>query len=130
MFQLDLNKEIEKVEFDVVDRYSYYILQIYACSFYSYLAPIATPCLIVTFLAQYWIDKLNLLKRSTCKNQMDFALSRTMLKIFETSLFVFAAGNFIFSIVLHNNYVNPVNVASLIITGIYSCFILFAPRYL
>lgn len=61
---------------------------------------------------------------------MDFALSRTMLKIFETSLFVFALGNFIFSIVLHNNYVNPVNIAALIISGLYSCFILFAPRYL
>ena len=51
---------MEKAEFAVVDRYSYYILQIYACSFYSYLVPLATPCLIVTFCIQYWIDKYNL----------------------------------------------------------------------
>jgi hypothetical protein len=130
MFQRDLNIEIEKTEFDVVDRYSYYILQIYACSFYSYLAPIATPCLILTLLAQYWIDKYNLFKRSSCKNEMDFFLSRTILKIFEASLFIFAFGNFVFSIVVHNKYVNSVNIAALVITGLYTLFIMFAPRHL
>lgn len=67
-FQRDLNQEYERAEFDVVDRYSYYILQIYACSFYAYLTPIATPCLVVTLVIQYWVDKLNLFKRSSCKN--------------------------------------------------------------
>jgi hypothetical protein len=130
IFQRDLNQEYERAEFDVVDRYSYYILQIYACSFYAYLVPIATPCLILTLLAQYWVDKYNLFKRSTCKNEMDFFLSRTMLKIFEVSLFVFAFGSFLFSVVLHNRFVNSVNIASLILTGLYTLFIMFAPRHL
>lgn len=61
---------------------------------------------------------------------MDFSLSRTLLKIFEASLLVGALGSYIFSIVLHNNYVNSVNVATLIITGVYTLFLIFAPRYL
>ena len=61
---------------------------------------------------------------------MDFFLSRTILKIFEASLFIFALGNFVFSIVLHKQYVNSVNVAALIITGLYALFIMFAPRHL
>lgn len=53
-----------------------------------------------------------------------------MLKIFETSLFVFALGNLIFSSVIHNDYINSVNIAALIITGAYAIFIMFAPRHL
>lgn len=130
MFQKDLNQEVELAEFDIVDRYSYYILQIYACSFYAYLVPVATPCLIVAFTLQYWIDKYNLFKRSSCKHELDFFLSRTMLKVFEASILIAALGNYVFSIVLHNDYVNGVNVAALIVAGVYTLFSMFAPRHL
>lgn len=127
IFQCDLNREFERPEFDVVDRYSYYILQIYVCSFYSYLTPIATPCLILAFTFQYWIDKYNLFKRSSCKNEMDFFLSRTMFKILEGSLVAFAIGNYLFGSVLQDNYLSPVNLAAIIITIAYVLIVKLMP---
>lgn len=111
-------------------RYSYYILQVFTCSFYSYLTPLAVLCLFPTLCAQYWIDKYNLFRRCSLKHEIDFELSRAILKIFECSLLLFAVGNLLFSLVLHKAYLNKLNVASLVISALYCAFSLFAPRHL
>lgn len=54
-FQINLNKAYEYVEFDIAQRYSYYIIQIFTASFYAYLVPIGIPVLVVVFFVQYWI---------------------------------------------------------------------------
>jgi len=67
LFQIDLNQKFELPEFDLADRYSYYILQIFTAAFYSYIAPVSGLCLIFTLIIQYWVDKFNLFKRSSYK---------------------------------------------------------------
>lgn len=127
MFQIQLNEIYEKPHFEIAERYSYYIVQIFTASFYAYLAPIGILFLTVTFAVQYWVDKINLFRRSSALYDVDFVLSRNAIKLFESSLFVFAAGNFLFSMVMHHKYVNWVNVMGLVIAFVYVLVIVFMP---
>lgn len=64
-FQVTLNREVEHCEFDLAQRYSYYLLQLYLVAFYAYAVPIIVPAVIVIFFFQYIVDKYNLFKRSS-----------------------------------------------------------------
>lgn len=57
---------------------------------------------------------------------MNYFLSRTILKMFESSLPIFTIGNLIFSIVIHEYYLNIINLISLGIALLYVGFITFA----
>lgn len=57
---------------------------------------------------------------------MNYFLSRIILKLFEGSLLIFTIGNLIFSIVIHEYYLNSLNLVSLGIALIYVGFITFA----
>lgn len=64
-FQVTLNRECENIEFDLAQKYCYYLLQLYMVSFYSYVMPIIVPAVAVIFFFQYWVDKYNLFKKSS-----------------------------------------------------------------
>lgn len=66
-------------------------------SFYAYITPMATPIVIGIFFVQYWIDKYNLFRRFSMPISFNYTLSRAVFKIFQTSLFAFALGNFLFA---------------------------------
>jgi hypothetical protein len=108
-------------------RYAYYLLQLYTACFYSYLVPITMPVILVIFFIQYWIDKFNLFKRSSLKFVFNFSLSRYVSRIYETSLFIFAAGNFIFSLYLHSLKVTVINIVGLSIALLFVLLIWIAP---
>lgn len=82
LFQIQLNKKIQDPDFDFAQRYGYYIMQVYVVSFYASIAPSITIILALIFVAQYWIDKLNLFYRSSCPIDFNFQLSRLTFKIF------------------------------------------------
>ena len=46
-------------------RYSYYIYKIYVAVFFAYPSPLGLVVTFVTLALMYWIDKLNLFKRSS-----------------------------------------------------------------
>ena len=129
-FQIRLNQEFEFMEFDMAQRYSYYLLQIYTASFYSFLAPIGIFALIGIFLIQYWIDKFNLFTRSSMLNNFNYSLSKNVLTLFEGSVLVFATGNFIFSLMHHEQRVNTTNVIGLVIAVIYVLLRMVVPSHI
>jgi hypothetical protein len=126
-FQITLNKAYELPEFNFAERYTYYLLQVYTAMFYSYLVPIGIPVIALIFLAQYWIDKYNLFFISSSYYDLGYYLTRNVLKIFEFSLLIFALGNLFFSIIVHDNHLNIINIISVSISLLYCCFIAFAP---
>lgn len=65
MFQVTLNREYQYLEFDLAQKYAYYLLQLYMVAFYSYIMPIIVPAVAIIFFFQYWVDKFNLFKRSS-----------------------------------------------------------------
>jgi hypothetical protein len=56
--------------------------------------------MMIIAVLHYWIDKYNLLRCSSNTFQMNFVISRAVLKIFELSIVAFAGGNYYFSLKL------------------------------
>jgi hypothetical protein len=106
------------------------LLQIYTALFYSYLIPVGVPVVAIIFIFQFWIDKFNMFKTRSQYCKIDYSLSRSVLKLFEGSLLVFALGNLLFSMIIHDRYLNIINLISLGIALIYVGFITFAPSNL
>lgn len=98
MFQVNLNRMFEYVEYDMAQRYAYYILQLYTASFYAYLVPICAPAVAVIFAIQYWVEKYNLFRRSSLFYNLNYNLSRNMVKIGEVSVLIYSIGVLIFSL--------------------------------
>lgn len=97
-------------EFDFTSRYSFYLVTLYTALFYSYLVPVGVPIVCIVFFIQYWIDKWTLFRRSSLKYHFGFFLSNETCKILESSVFVFALGNLIFSTYLHDLRPNVLNL--------------------
>jgi hypothetical protein len=111
----------------MVYRYADYIVTLYTALFYSYLVPIAIPTLIVIFFFQYWIDKFTLFKRSSVKSRFSYNLSLYIRKMFESSLFIFALGNLVFSYYLADESVVVINVIAMIIATLFTLCVWIAP---
>ena len=79
---MNLNKKYEYPEFDLSERYSYYIVQLYTTIFYAHLVPAGSVTLFVIFIFQYWVDKFNLFQRSSLFYELNFSLTRKILKFF------------------------------------------------
>lgn len=87
------------------------------------------PIVIVGIFIQYWIVKNILFRRSSLYHTFNFNLTRSIRKIFESSIFVFALGNFLFS--LHfKGALNVFNLVGLGICVIFILFIIFVPEKL
>lgn len=123
---------MQDAEFAFSDRYTYYIVNVYIVSFFSYITPYTTIILVPIFIVQYWIDKYNLFQRFSCPTDFDFRLSRTTLKIFEISVLIFALGNYIFSFKIHTTKEETeyhiINLISLLLAVAYSLAIFFLPK--
>jgi len=86
------------------------------------------PVLLIIFFIQYWIDKFNLFKRSSLKFVFNFSLSRYVSRIYESSLLIFAVGNFVFSLYLHNLQITLINLTGLGIAFVFVLLIWVAPN--
>jgi hypothetical protein len=132
MFQVELNQKMQDPEFDFADRYSYYIVNVYVISFFSYITPYVSIILVLIFTIQYWIDKYNLFQRFSCPTDFDFRLSRKVLYAFETSVLIFALGNYVFSLVIHptkdETEYHIINLVALILALVYSLAIYLLPK--
>lgn len=125
-FQIELNRQFQYIEFDIINRYVNYLVLVYASFFYAYLIPITIPFLAIIFFLQFWIDKINLFKRSSHPRNFSFFLTRIILKAFEASIFIFALGVFVFGIYIHNTPINILNLVTLGISIIYLWFLIGA----
>jgi hypothetical protein len=129
LYQVHLNKAYEKAEFDIAARYAYYLLQLYTVSFYAYIVPITVPAIIIILILQYWVDKVNLFRRSSLYYEMHYSLSRDIGKMAELSILMFAGGATFFSYKVHGG-VPKVILAALIIAAVYSLVVIFLPQRL
>jgi hypothetical protein len=90
-------------EFAFVDQYSFYVSMVLLVSFYAVIAPAGVMMLIVIFILQYWIDKYNLFRRSSCPLDFNIALTKLIFKAFECSILIFAIGTFILDLKIRVN---------------------------
>lgn len=125
-FQTELNRDFQYPKFDIVNRYVNYIIIVFTASFYAYLIPATIPILVIIFFIQFWIDKLNLFKRSSHPHNFSFYLTRNILKIFEASVFIFGLGTLVFGFYIHASLFNILNIICFGISTLYLWFLLGA----
>lgn len=95
VFQIQLNKLLQYPTFDISERCAFYIVWTMVGSFFFSVAWISAPLLFIMFIANYWIDKINLLKRSSSPTSIDKKTGYMILMILELDLIVFALGNYL-----------------------------------
>ena len=126
MFQRDLNYEYEHASFSLIEKYSKYLYLLLFVSFYANLTPIICPVFLVYMFLIYWVDKINLFKRSRLSYRTNFAIARSAVKIMESSIFFFSLGSNLFYFFIFNQ-ISYFLIISLAISFLFALFLLFVP---
>ena len=122
-FQVAYNEEYQLPEFDLAMKYNYYLWTAYFLAFFSYLVPASNIIGLIVLSLQYCIDRINLFRRSSFEPNYNFLLGRSAMRLFQTTIFVQALGNFISGWILKHTWYQPVNIISLMITILFVIFI-------
>lgn len=77
--------------------YIFYIVQAWTVAFFAYPMPFGTVVIIVGFVLSFWIDKWRLFCRCGLKDDFNYGMTKISSKLFMTSVWIYAVGNFIFS---------------------------------
>ncbi len=73
--------------------------------------------------AHYFLDRINLFRRSSFHPNYSFVLAKTACRLFQTSVFIHALGNFIEGWIVKGTWYQPVNIISLMIAIAFIIFI-------
>ena len=85
---------------------------------YSSLIPVGAPLSFVGFAIYYWVDKYNLLRRSSITNTIESKLPLLAIKLMEMTLFWKPFGEFIFDYQLRNQ-VLPSTIVMMCVSVVY-----------
>ena len=118
-FQNRYNAEYVLPTFPITSRYSSYLSDLYYLCFFSYLAPFSTVIGIPMFLTYYFIDKVNILKRSSFHPNYSYFLTDKVIHLAQSSTLLFTLGNYLFSFILTGVKYNPVNLISVVVSILY-----------
>ena len=72
---------------------------------------------------QYFLDRINLLRRSSFHPNYSFSLARTAIRLLQTTVSIHAMGNFISGWIVKGTWYQPVNMIALMLTILYNIFI-------
>lgn len=108
-------------------RFAYYLLQLFLISFFCYVIPLCVPLVLVVFVIHYYIDRINLFYRSSMNENYTLGTLRTMYKLMESSVLIFAVGNTFWSGFFGISPWRPLNVITLCIVVFYVAFIWLVP---
>lgn len=118
--QREANALMEEDHYDMGKRFAEIIETMWFTFMYSTLLPLGALIAIVGISIYYWVDKYNLLRRSTVSRQVSGALILNSLNLLDFTLFLKPMGSMIFDTQLRDQFV-PSSLVMLIIGAIY-CF--------
>lgn len=102
LFQDNFNVTMmELPPFETGSVYLEYLLNVYICAFFAFVAPWG--CLIVaaTTFISYFVDKYKITQHSTLKTHYSYEMSEEALKLFEFVPSVYILGQILFSYMFH-----------------------------
>lgn len=118
-FQNRFNAEYVLPTYPITSRYCSYLSDIYFLCFFGYLVPSSSLLGLVTFVTYYFIDKVNILKRSSYHPNYSYFLAEKAIRMVQSSTLMFTLGNYLFAYILTGRRYNPVNLLAIIISVIY-----------
>ena len=92
-----LNQQLQLPPFDLSSRYTHYIMQTFTISFFAYPMPFGTAVVVVAFILEFFIDKYRLFLRTSLNDDFNYEMTKVSSKLFMSSVWIYAIGNFIFS---------------------------------
>ena len=107
----------------------YYLVQIYTAAFYAYLVPVGVISLVFIFSIQYWIDKYKLFNIASLAYDLNFSLTRKLLKLFEGSILAYASGTLLFSMYIQDK-LSLFCLLGFVVAFAYTVFISIAPTWI
>ncbi|KAL4489888.1 hypothetical protein ABPG72_010787 [Tetrahymena utriculariae] len=81
--QSELNQLFENPQFQIQERYAQILMTMFTTAFYSPIVPMSLFWSLIGLILQYWVDKYNLIHRSSVKNNMSAELSIEMTEHLE-----------------------------------------------
>lgn len=116
--QSKANKIMEYPEYYLGKRYAQIMKTMWFTIFYSYLIPIASIISLLGIVLYYFIDKYNLLRRSSLKQTMSNVISNRMMKVLDFSLLFLISGFILFDLQIRN-YVSIQSIVMFVIAVAY-----------
>ncbi|KRX03774.1 hypothetical protein PPERSA_04282 [Pseudocohnilembus persalinus] len=93
-----LNKIFEQPDFHIVFRYTIILKTMFLVSFYASLVPMGLAWGLLNMILTYWIDKYNLLRRRSVKDNLSVELAVEMAEMLEYSFIFYTVGNLLTNI--------------------------------
>jgi hypothetical protein len=87
------------------------------------LVPASSIIGLIAIGVHFFLDRINLLRRSSFHPNYSFALAKTSVRLLQTTVFVHAFGNFVSGWILKGTWYQPVNIITLMITIVFMIFI-------
>lgn len=78
---------------------------------------------IIFYLIRYFIDRIMLLRKNSFHPSLTYNLTQRAMVLAETSIFVFALGNYVNKWLYFHKWLQPINLISLGIAAIYTILI-------
>jgi hypothetical protein len=118
--QREANHIMEDFNYDVGKRYAEVLESMWFTFLYVPLIPMGAFLTAIGTGLYYWVDKYNLLRRSSVKENVSGKLSITALTFLDLVLVFFALGQIIFDYFLRH-HVNTASIVQLVVAVIYIC---------
>ncbi len=109
---------MEEEKYDVGKRFAEILEMMWFTYLYSTLIPIGGVITAFGLIFYYWVDKYNLLRRSSVNGQISGGIINTSLSLLDFTLILRPIGSIIFDSQIRDSYM-PSNVIMIIIAGVY-----------
>lgn len=86
------------MEYQIGKRYAEIVKLIWLISLYKSLIPVGSMIALIGLICYYWIDKYNLLRRSTVKESVSGHLTLKIMTLLEFSIVLKPLGELIFDL--------------------------------
>lgn len=102
--QEEANRVMEPMSYQMGKRFAEIMKIIWLVSFYQSLIPLGPPVAALGLILYYWIDKYNLLRRSSVKEAVSGALTLKIMTLLDFSLVLKCGGELMFDVFIRYQY--------------------------
>ncbi|EGR30034.1 phage head-tail family protein, putative, partial [Ichthyophthirius multifiliis] len=113
--QQQLNTMFENSQFPIEERYSQILVTMFTTAFYAPILPTSIMWSCLALFLQYWVDKYDLLNRSTVKYNMSITLSIEMTEHLEYFLSIYSVSTLIFYYYINGESWSQVSIIGAVI---------------
>lgn len=118
MTQREANELMEEEKYELGKRFAEILEMMWFTFLYSTLIPVGAVITVFGLACYYWVDKYNLMRRSSVAGQISGTLINKSLTLLDFTLIIRPIGSIIFDTQIRNSYMGS-NVAMIVVAFVY-----------